>query len=312
MAADQQLDLFSPDPERWPRKPYCSDDPASSGTVIRSLDSARKRAEIQANHPTILWRIPFDIDRPGAAIDWQDRFAPPPNLAIEREANRHAHLLYEIEIPVLRNGDTPAYRFAAAIEHGLGVVLNADRAYNGHLVHTPHHPAWYTQVFRRTYYDLTELAEYIPDHILHDSRWIDRRKRPPEDYALGRNVALFHTLRHWAYRAVRDFWQPGGETPWRRAVSSKAAEINGNFATPLPPQEVEHTAKSVAGWVWDRFTPSSLRELIDRTHTPELQRERGKKSGAARRAGSEAESRPWEALGISRATYYRRKGKSRA
>jgi hypothetical protein len=53
----QQLDLFTP--ERWPKKPYCSDD--KSAKWIRQLKTAIKQPYIQANPPHLrVWMI-FDL-----------------------------------------------------------------------------------------------------------------------------------------------------------------------------------------------------------------------------------------------------------
>jgi hypothetical protein len=46
----------------------------------------------------------------------------------------------------------------------------------------------------------------------------------------------------------------------------------------LPESEVTSTAKSVGKWTWRNITPTGLQALIERTHTPELQAERGRKA----------------------------------
>jgi len=51
----QQKDLFNDplfDRSRWPKRPYCTDDPATYGTRIRDLKQALTRAYIQATHRT--------------------------------------------------------------------------------------------------------------------------------------------------------------------------------------------------------------------------------------------------------------------
>lgn len=295
MAAEQlSLDLSA---ERWPKKPYCSNDPRH-GVHIRTLANATRHGHIQPNHPSILWRLPFDLDRPGAAQDWDWRAAPPPSWTTTNPATGHAHACYEIEIPVVRDmANSPAMRLAAAVEHGLGHLLAADPSYAGALIQTPGHEAWLTEVWRPAHYDLTELAEWIPQAV-NDRRWTDRRCKPPEDFALGRNVSLFEQLRRWSYKAVRDYWRPGGEAAWRDAVERKAGSINTAFPSPLDPGEVHHTAKSVARWTWKNMTPEGFRAA---------QSARGKRGGRPRQQDSEQQARPWEALGISRRTYYYRK-----
>ncbi|MGC9293629.1 MAG: primase C-terminal domain-containing protein [Acidobacteriaceae bacterium] len=120
-----------------------------------------------------------------------------------------------------------------------------------------------------------------------------------EVYGTGRNVTLFHETRFWAYSAIRDYWAPNGLPRWQKAVLGHVEAINGQFERPLPHSEVKAIAKSIATWTWKKITPQGLRELIERTHTPELQRERGKRntpeqqaakgiaSGEARRAARE-------------------------
>lgn len=308
-----QLELFARD--RWPRRPYCSDDPRG-GVQIRGLAEASQRSHIQPNHPSILWRLVLDVDAPGAAWPtyWGDYCgAPAPSIAIENPATRHAHIAYEIEIPVSRSGDTPAMRLAGAVEAGIAQLLGADPDYTATLMQTPHHESWCTYAYRDQWYDLTELAEWLPESVANDARWRDRRRTPPTDHPLGRNCALFHALRHWAYRAVRDYWAPGGESAWRDAVERRAGEINQGFDLPLDPLEVAHSAKSVARWTWTHLTPEGWAEYVQRTHTPDVQARRGQRGGQVSRGGGRprttADSRPWEDECIDRATWYRRRRK---
>ena len=80
-------------PSRWPKKPYCADDLAE-GVCIRALQSALKRPYIQANPPHLrVWSI-YDIDRPEAALAWEDARLPCPSWIAVNLENLHGHLVW--------------------------------------------------------------------------------------------------------------------------------------------------------------------------------------------------------------------------
>jgi hypothetical protein len=244
----QQLALFSVD--RLPKKPYCTDD-YERGNFPRTLASAMQKRYIQPNPPAVRFRLVFDVDRPAGALAWEDAGLAPPNWTATNPRNGHAHVGYEIEIPITVDPfvDRAPVRFAAAIECAYRESMRADDSYGGHLCKNPLHKHWITQVFRSDGYSLHELSEYIPDL----NRFSDKRKKLPEA-GLGRNVSLFNRLRHWAYRAVNEY-RDGDFDTWHETVKGKAAAYN-DFMTPLPLNEIGHTAKSVATWVW-RIAPAS-------------------------------------------------------
>ena len=78
------------------------------------------------------------------------------------------------------------------------------------------------------------------------------------------------------------------------------------FLEPLPYSEIKATAKSIAKYCWKRDT-YHYNEFIYR------QALKGSKGGKVSKRkpvpDSEQSLKPWEELGISRATYYRRKSK---
>jgi len=189
----QQLDLF--ETSRWPRKPYCSDD-LEQGLCIRSLASAIKRPYIQANPPHLrVWSI-FDVDRPGAAVLWEDQGLPPPSWAAVNRENGHAHLVWGLSVPVLV--DSPdlrqaPMRYLCAVESAFRARLQADQGYSGLITKNPVHPLWKTLRGPQLGYELGDLADWVdlPKHI---------PKRKPEEVGLGRNVTVFDWLRLYAYR----------------------------------------------------------------------------------------------------------------
>ncbi len=106
-------------------------------------------------------------------------------------------------------------------------------------------------------------------------------------------------MRQWSYKAIREFWAPNYKCDWNSAVYDHVEALNAQFKVPLPVSEVKAIAKSIANWTYKHFTPQAFRAS---------QARKGAKGGkvSKRKAveGSEAQSKPWEQLGISRRTYY--------
>ena len=245
-----QSDLF--EASRWPRRPYCSDDLAS-GLRVRSLRQAIEKPYLQANPPHLrVWSI-YDVDRPGAALAWEAANLLPPSWAAVNRENAHAHLVYGIRAPVLVEGlgarDAPL-RYLCAVEALTRERLQADSGYGGLITKNPTHPLWRTLYGPCLAYELAELAEYLPDL----EKYRPKRRRP-EEIGIGRNVALFDTLRQWAYRHVRPYKGGGlaGWNAWLSLTNSTALLRNADFLQPLDGREVWHVAKSVAKWTYQRF-----------------------------------------------------------
>jgi len=292
-----QLDLFG-GPDRLPRRPYCSDD-LSKGLRIRSLGQALNKPYIQINPPHLrVWSI-YDVDREGGGLAWEVANLPPPSWAAINRENAHAHLVWGLSAPVLvdsPNMRQAPLRYLCAIEAAFRTKLNADVGYSGLITKNPAHPLWLVLRGPRIGYELRELADYVdlPKHL---------PKRKPEEVGLGRNVALFDWLRHYAYKQIRYYkGDVRNFVVWQSHLNNKALERNGEFMYPLDRREVWYIVKSVSKWVWRRFDI----EASDRRFRA-LQAARGRASGEARRQGSISESQPWLAEGISRATWYRRR-----
>ena len=162
-------------------------------------------------------------------------------------------------------------RYLAAIEGALCRQLEADPDFAGLVTKNPLHDSWETVVVHDHQYTLAELAQPL------DLRLASNEKAY-RDAGLGRNVTAFDAVRLWAYSAVRDFWGPNGLNRWSAAVLGKVDEVNRQFPQPLPFSEVKAISKSIAGWTWRNMTPGGLHELVERTHTSELQSARGKKA----------------------------------
>jgi len=277
--AQLDLDLFGGTADRLPRRPYCADDLAD-GLRIRSLAQALTKPYIQVNPPRLrVWSI-FDVDRPGAAVAWEDAMLPPPAWAAVNRENGHAHLVYGLSAPVLV--DSPdmrqgPLRYLCAVEAAFRAKLEADSGYTGLITKNPAHPLWRVLRGPQRGYELGELAEWV-DLSKHAPR------RKPEEVGLGRNVTLFDWLRHYAYRHIRQYKGAGERNfvLWQSHLNNKALLRNGDFQHPLDGKEVWHIAKSVAKWTWRRFDLAASDAKFS-----QLQAHRGKLSGEARVAASE-------------------------
>lgn len=271
-----KLDLFQP--ASLPRKPYCTDD-LTMGLLIRPLKIAIRMRYIQPNRPGMISYLAFDIDRPDAGIAWMDSNAPRPNIIIKNPENCHAHYLYALEAPVCTTSAAKMepLRYLSAIERAISAELRADAGYSGLIIKNPSHQHWQTIEVENRAYSLERLASGLDLSTPANNQPISA-----DAAGLGRNCWIFEELRHWSYRAVSGYWRPNGEASWCDAVRDRAHGFN-DFREPLQSKEVDQIAKSVANWVWKRFSPAGRRALIARTHTPELQSERGRLKGAALR-----------------------------
>jgi len=268
-----------------PTRPYCTDD-LRSGLQIRPRGTAIKKAYIQQNGPGILRWLVFDVDRPGAALAWEQGDLAPPNFVAVNRENAHAHLAYLLSPGVCKTAAAreKPLRYVAAIERAMTMRLGADRGYAGLITKNPLHPRWRVWEIHDHPYALGELAEYLDLRAVRGAA--NDSVMPAEAHGLGRNCTLFDAGRIWAYSAVRDHWRPNGQALWHKVVLAYLAGINDQFQAPLPISEVKATAKSIAKWTWGRITPATFYRFVQQTHTSEIQSKRGIRSGKVRKAAT--------------------------
>ena len=286
---------------KLPNKPYCTDS-FECGIRIRSKKIASKAKHIQLNSPTHKHFFVFDVDRNGAAMDWYDLKVPAPNITIQNPSNGHAHLVYGLSTPVrtANNAKIKPLRYAAAIENALCTSLDADRGYCGLMAKNPLNNFWRVKEWNSYLYCLDELA---------DSLDLFQQAKNDADYGMGRNCSLFDYLRSWAYKAIRQGWPDYDR--WLMAVEQRAHAYN-NFPSQLSISEVKGIAKSVAKWTYKHFSEKTFSSYIYRTHTSDIQAVRGAKGGKKSKGGGRPSlNSPWIEMGISRATYFRKKSENR-
>lgn len=290
------LKLFN---DRLPHKPYFTDE-LQCGLRIAGKERAILAKYIQFNQPHAQFWLCFDVDRPGAAIDWSDRNAPAPTLTIMNKANGHAHLLYALKTAVRTapDGKIKPLKYAAAVESALREKLGADVGYSGLICKNPNHDSWQIAVWQPELYTLDWLADSLD---LNSAK----EKNIVPDYGLGRNCTLFDKTRKWAYRAIRQGWP--GYDQWLQACYERASAYNLQFVSPLDDNEVTGIAKSIAKWTRVKITKESFEKFILDTHSSEIQAKRGRISkGGGRPKNKESldSLRPWDDIGVSRRTYF--------
>ena len=262
MLAQQQLDLF----ESLPRRPYCMDEKPGY-MIIRSKAIAIKKPYIQINSPVTTIYFVFDDDKNDAALSWFDANLPAPYWTAQNPENGHCHHCYKLEIPLHTSefSSIKAIKYAQAVYYAYALKMGADLSYSQLITKNPLHPQHRTTYWTKQAYSLDYLADFV-----------DLPKRIPkklEVVGLGRNVTMFEKGRHWAYTAIRDYMHHSSSHEWERAVRAQIEAINSSFEVPLPYSEVKATAKSIARWVWQRFSYGAFSEI---------QAKRGAKGGKAK------------------------------
>ena len=260
----QQLDLF----DSLPKKPYCMDE-VPGFMLIRPKEIAIKKPYVQINPPLMTIYFVFDDDKTDSALSWFDANLPSPLWTTQNPMNGHCHHCYKLEIPLCTSefASIKAIKYAQAIYHAYALKLGADQNYSQLITKNPLHPQWRTIFWTERSYSLDYLADFVdlPAQL----------PKKLEIVGLGRNVTMFEKGRHWAYKAVRDYLHLDSSYEWEKAVRLKIEEINNSFEDPLAYSEVKATAKSIARWVWQRFSYGDFSDI---------QAKRGKKGGAIRSA----------------------------
>ena len=231
----------------------------------------------------------FDCDVPEKVLDalvsnhWGARSdaqpaLPEPNMIVQRRSNSHSHVSYFLAKPVHRGATAreAPLRLFARISEFYRQALGADPGYNGVLTHNPMRSAHRHGEF------LTHWGCNRPYPLSELAEPIPRGWRLPlkPTTEAGRNCALFVALMKWA----------GSPANIGREVVAVARATNDGLDVPLGDGEVTALAKSVERYrrSWDCV------------------------AAVARRKGSNEELRPWEAEGISRRWWYRRRGEGTA
>lgn len=298
--------VLQPFYDTLPAKPYAAE--SKHEMRIKNKAYAWNKDYIQPNHPAVTEWIVIDVDHSNALYAHHDANAPAPQFVVVNPANGHAHLFYRLKTPVGRWGKSSqkAVMYLTAVYAALAKKLGGDMGYSGNICKNPNSDAWhtYTNHDAPASYDLGDLADWLDLPSWSETAAI-RRKGYDETTAVGRNVSLFHGIRKQAYALAG---QISGKALYI-GIIALADAYNAQFDEPLPSNEVMHTVRSIYRYCSSaRFKTAKAQSDAQFSA---LQARRGAKGGKASKrppiADSEATTKPWESLGISRITYYRRK-----
>ncbi|NCB43488.1 MAG: hypothetical protein EOM59_12850 [Clostridia bacterium] len=293
----QQIELLSSVIERLPNKPYVLADKGAA-MVIRSLQSEVKRKDhryIQHNQPNSLSFMVFDIDTPQAILAHEKADILSPSFYTVDKEKTTAHAVYVLDTPVHRNQHSKQspQRLFATLESIYGVKLGADSGYSGLIMKTPWyngHSVYMPEETLNTV-SLTEMSDYV-DFGLYNAEIKASRGREKvitEAYSESRNVQVFDIARKKAYKLIRDYWGVRYQD-WEKACFNLVQDAWSLVSTynsksaPYLISEMKSTAKSIAGYTWEKMTPSGFQAYVEMTHLPHQQSRRGKASGVARLA----------------------------
>lgn len=237
-----------------PHKPYCTDD-LGQGVIIRPKKTAIQMPYIQHNPPCFISSLVFDVDTSDAYFSWFDANLPTPNWIAKNRLNGHAHVGYMLATPVCttHNAKQKIIEYTAKIQQAYSLALGADHGYSGLITKNPCNNTWENHIFDVQPYELSYLADFVDlQELKTDLREVS---------GLGRNCAMFDTVRFWAYKAIRAHLAVGFEK-WHLEVLGQAKNANGAFLEPLPYSEVKATAKSVARWVWRNHNSAEFQQAF--------------------------------------------------
>lgn len=293
-----------------PKNPYCTDQKGVCHP--RNKPHAIKHGYIQPNHPAVIKWLVFDIDTPNALFAYHDNNLPRPQFIVRNPNNGHAHYCYRLTEPVGMWGKSSvkAIEYLRAVYNALATALGADKGYSGNLIKNPYSSQHETYITgakpsyitgAKPSYTLAELADFLDLTAPKDPT-------PQNDDFFGRNCTLFHTVRKTAYRIADHY----SEQQLYRELLILLEKNNLTFDTRLHYNELKHIAKSITRYCKSpRF---KAKQAQYNAKFSQLQAQRGSKGGKVSKrppiANSEATLKPWEQMGISRITYYRRKKKN--
>lgn len=275
-----------------PDRPYCCNTLGRRLLILDRVDAVARYSLIQHNSSLVRRWLLFDIDCEDAYFRPEERDCPPPTFIAINRRNGHAHAGYLLEAPVtaFAKSSRVAMKFFDDVKRGMTTKLGADHAYSGCLAKNALSSCWEVDWQAKIPYRLDTLNDCLTK--------ADKRKiRRSDSVSNGRNDEVFANLRIESYQLWQTCQKTGGTIDeFELMLRATANQLNSLYTIPLSHSELTGIVRSIKKWVWDRFSAQAFSRI---------QSARGKKAWS--KAVTLSEWKPWEADGISRASWYRRR-----
>jgi hypothetical protein len=272
-----------------PARLHCADE-YDAGMFVEPRHVAIGKQHNEFNRLASLDWMLFDYDRSDLLDKLERSNLDMPNFIAINPESGHGHFAYRLGRPVLRFASSRRHPidYAAGVQRGIMRRVGTDPRFTGKLSKNPAHLKWRVRWFSTAPFSLEQLARDL------DKCEMAAASKLALEIWEGRNVGIFEALRKSGYGIVRQHW--GNFDGFRAHMMGDAVEINSELATPLSPAEIRSIVKSVCNWIWARFDEQKFRCAQRRAIN---RRWSGKVIAAT--------TKPWRAMGVSRATYYRLK-----
>lgn len=253
-------------------------------------------AYIGYNPPNVTRYIVIDLDYESAIFAYRDNNAPLPQFIIKNPKNGHCHYVYQLKDPVTfySKSNSAIIRYLTATEQALTALLGGDKGFTGYLAKNALNRAHETYITGAKPYTLGELSAHL------DLEKIENPNEPMNADTYGRNTGTFDAVRVQAYKVAGKLNYTQLYNECLMLAEQHNTRFSGSAKGSMSYNEVKGIATSIAGYCKSKTYIRSLSELQARKGS-----KGGKKSKRMPVATSERTKKPWEGLGISRATYYR-------
>ncbi|HBY4619959.1 TPA: hypothetical protein MIU65_28710 [Klebsiella pneumoniae] len=232
-----------------PLKPYATND-LDFGLTIQNKNKALDMLYLQVNHPLYLHTMVFDLDKENCFYEFENAHLPIPSFITKSPDSGRCHYGYMLNAPITsteKSRQKPV-KFARALYYNMANRLGADLGYAGLITKNPYSPHWSPFWSGADLYELNDLADCFNDLE-------DPKKRENTEFAFGRNVEMFDTIRQWAYKNVLKYKNESSFNDFQNELLLKCqmhnAYLNANDL--LPYNEIKATSKSIAKWCWSKF-----------------------------------------------------------